>query len=116
MASEQCEHRNKFCFVCGKFTPANVNKDYGRKMSETVEKEYEAYFKIDIVKAWYEPEIVCTPCRTKLVNKLGKAKSKYVLPMQWLHRTEHSPNACYFCLNNKKAYGFFSYYRRQKAS
>lgn len=37
---------------------------------------------------------------------LGKGKSKYILPIQWLNRTEHSPQACYFCINNMKTFGF----------
>lgn len=93
MSNEQCEHRNKFCLVCGKFT----TKDNGRMITKTLEDAYEDYFKMVIVKAWYIPEIVCSYCRLNLLKK--PPKLKYALPMQWLPRTEHSANACYFCHN-----------------
>lgn len=100
MVNEQCEHRNKFCFVCGLYTPAS----HGRKIGEKVEEKFENCFDMNIASAWYKPEIICDYCR------LGLTKTppiiKYALPMQWLQRSEHSAASCYFCINIQKTYGF----------
>lgn len=100
MEREQCEHRNKFCFVCGLFTP----KSNGRNINKAMEDAYEKHFQMDYMKAWFKPEIVCDYCRTGLQK--AKPTGIYALPIQWLHRSEHSPRSCYFCINNEKTIGF----------
>lgn len=100
MNRANCEHRNKFCFVCGLFTP----RAHGRNIKDSVETAYERYFKMVVVDHWYKPQIVCTYCRTGLAK--SPPKCKYVLPMQWLPRSEHSAHSCYFCINIDKAFGF----------
>lgn len=96
MASEQCGNRNKFCFVCGKFTPSN--REYSRPIYESVKKAYEICFKMPLVQNWYTPDIVCLYCRISLERN----NIKYTLSMQWLPRSQHSDKECYFCSNAKK--------------
>lgn len=100
MVNEQCEHRDKFCFVCGLFTPLNC----ARKINKNVEEIFEKHFKMDIVRAWYKPEIICNYCRSGLQKK--PPIIKYARPMQWIHRSKHSAASCYFCINNQKTFGF----------
>lgn len=98
MVRPQCENRNRFCLVCGLLT----SKKNSRNVTDTIENQYESLFKLVHVKDWYKPEILCLYCR----NGLQKQTIKYSLPIQWLYRTEHSEESCYFCINWAKANGF----------
>lgn len=100
MVNPQCEHRDKFCFVCGLFTPPA----HGRKINRHVEETFEEHFQMAFVGAWYKPQIICDYCRTGLQRT--PPIIKYTLPMQWLPRSEHSAASCYFCINNAKTIGF----------
>lgn len=93
MASVECGNRNKFCFVCGKFAPSNVR--CSRPINDQIENAYRTRYNTPMTQYWYTPEVVCMYCR----NGLLKNNIKYTLPMQWIPRTRHAENDCYFCLN-----------------
>lgn len=131
-----CPNRTRFCFVCGLFAPTSHN----RKITDSLEKAFFAYFKLNVVQKWYKPNVVCLACHKFLLewikhkednrnimkyvflfsnNKtyaisthfiyilfIHKIQFSYVVPMEWLHRTEHAPDLCYFCLNISKTRGF----------
>lgn len=99
-----CPNRNRFCYVCGLFAPAKHNRNITNKIITA----FEGYFKIAYVpNLWYIPEVVCDYCHRSLSGWNNKThRSKFVQPMVWLPRTEHSPNHCYFCINTKKSVGF----------
>lgn len=84
--------------MCGLFTPKNKS----RNITASIVKAYEEYFKtVYRPNLWYTPEIVCDYCHRSLAgfNKKDR-RPKYVFPMIWLPRTDHSPQQCYFCLNH----------------
>lgn len=89
----------KFCVVCGLFTPPN----FARRLTKHVEEAYETIFKMDFVRAWYKPEIICNYCRSALTKT--PSNIKYEIPIQWLQRSEHSAASCYFCINNERTPG-----------
>lgn len=101
-----CPNRNHFCFVCGLYGPT---KNF-RNITRSVVTGYEGYFVVAYVpNLWYVPEVVCDYCYRGLVEWKGhnsKHHLKYVQPFIWLPRTEHSPDACYFCLSYPKTVGF----------
>lgn len=101
MQSPECPHRNKYCFVCGLFTP----EGNGRNLSENFVLHYERiYIKIHQPNLWYVPEIVCNYCSRLLPDKTRPFK--YVAPVIWRSVIEHIPEMCYFCQTQKNVVGF----------
>lgn len=62
----ECEHRDKFCVVCGCYTPTGHN----RKITKVVVDGFDAYFKQILQEKWYIPTVVCTYCYTCLTKKI----------------------------------------------
>lgn len=92
-----CKKKNSFCFVCGLFSPPK----HARNITRPIVESYQSYFVTTYrPNLWYVPDVVCDYChRSLLASNKGTHRPKYVLPMTWLPRSEHSANACYFCLN-----------------
>lgn len=89
----ECPNRNKFCIVCGLFVPLNK----GQNITKAFVDMYEEYFLINMVpKAWYIPEVTCNYCYKGLLRS-KQYPIKYVYPVIWLKRSEHSRDSCYFC-------------------
>lgn len=123
-----CEHRDKFCLACGLFAPSGHNREISQKMEEGFNK----YFKQTMQKKWYIPEVMCSSCQMYLLKdrKMRYVSlnaltyfisykitllyfdfnkyfdSRCVFPVQWLPRSEHKADSCYFCVNFKRTHGF----------
>lgn len=100
----ECPNRNSFCYVCGLFTPTK----HSRNLTRTIVEAYEGYF-VTTYRAnlWYVPDIVCDYCHRSLSGWKNKThRSKYVNPITWLPRSEHSSDLCYFCVNQSKTVGY----------
>lgn len=95
----ECLHRNSFCYVCGLFT----TKQHSRKISNTISDAYEKCFATTYHQDWYTPEVICECCNRGLIGwKKRNRRFKFTKPVDWLHRTEHSSQFCYFCKNNEQ--------------
>lgn len=100
-----CPNRNKFCVSCGLFVPKNKV----RRITKTFKDCYEKYFVINFPpNNWYVPEIVCDYCYRCLTGSTEKTKShcrmKFIYPVVWLLRSEHSIESCYFCKTQPQTY------------
>lgn len=118
----ECPNRNKFCVVCGLY----VSLKKSRNITKTFVKSYEKYFLVNFpLKQWYVPEVACDYCyrcilgstyTSKIPTPSSKKKPnqhpmKYVYPVIWMHRSEHSDKSCYFC--KTQTFGF-KYEMRKK--
>lgn len=96
------EKLNKFCFVCGKYTP----KEHLRHLVEDALKAYNRYFLIRPVEEMrnvdYAPEFTCITCCSALNKwwKLGRYSMPFGLPMMWSNPGEHDSENCYVCKND----------------
>lgn len=100
-----CPNRNKFCVSCGLFVPKNKV----RTITKTFKDSYEKYFVINFPpNNWYVPEIVCDYCYRSLTglgeNTRSRCRMKYIYPVIWLLRSEHSIGSCYFCQTQPQTY------------
>lgn len=94
----KCPNRNKFCVVCGLFVPFNKKQ----KITKAFVDKYEEYFLINMVpNTWYIPEVACNYCYKGLLRS-KQYRIKYVYPVIWLKRSEHSQDSCYFCQTQPK--------------
>lgn len=93
----ECENRNSFCYVCGLFAPAK----HRRNISKQIVEAFEGYFVMAYrPNLWYVPEVICDYCHRSLLGWSAKThRPKYVQPIVWLPRSEHSEQQCYFCVN-----------------
>lgn len=111
----ECPNRNKFCVVCGLFVPLNKIRKITKKFIEC----YEKYFLVNFTaKVWYVPEFSCEYCYRCIYGsiygqqiiyesaKRNANQMKYVYPVIWMHRSEHSTESCYFCQSLKHTFGF----------
>lgn len=93
----KCPNRNKFCIVCGFFVPPNKK----RNITKGFVNCYESYFVLNLLKSWYVPEIVCDYCYRGVLRSQNTKQThnsiKYIYPVIWLRRSEHSAESCYFC-------------------
>ena len=107
----ECENRNHFCYVCGLYSPQKNS----RNITRSIVQAFEDYFVMAYVpNLWYVPEVVCDYCYRNLHGWKNKThKMKYIQPIIWLPRTEHSTEMCYFCLSYEKCYGF-QYHNREQ--
>lgn len=98
-----CPHKNCFCYVCGLFSP----KTHARNITPLIIEALEGYFLMKYrSELWYVPEIICDYCHRALCGWTKHShRLKYVQPMVYLHRDEHSSNDCYFCVNYPKTHG-----------
>lgn len=99
--ANKCPNKNKFCFVCGLFTPKNKS----RAVSKSFKLAYTKYFNKKIRnKIWFIPEIVCSYCYSGLMTWLPLSTTdkehnalKYRSPVNWLYQNNHIKESCYFC-------------------
>lgn len=93
----ECPKKNFFCYLCGLYTP----RTHSRNITKSIIEAYDKYYVSTYRNLWYVPEIICDYCHRSLAGLEKKThRPKYVQPMTWLPRTEHSERACYFCVNH----------------
>lgn len=113
-----CPNQNWFCYVCGIFT----DNQHRRNLTKRVLESYTDLFKVEYTpNLWYVPEVMCYYCYRNLVFRFkcqkdasivhNKFHYKYVSPVIWLPRSEHSCDSCYFCISRKRAIGLHHYNR-----
>ena len=98
-------HPDRFCFVCGKFT----SKEQQRNITHDIKKMYAAYFGCplgDQNKTW-APHKICKICCLGLHNWLDKRSSSmpFSVPMIWREPKDHCQD-CFFCLTKTKGFSF----------
>jgi hypothetical protein len=98
--SRKCENSaDKFCYICGEFTTADMRCN----ITSNVKKLYHAYFgyKLGDQDKPFAPHIACQCCTSKLrMWSAKKLKSlPFGIPMVWREQQNHH-NDCYFCLTN----------------
>lgn len=101
-----CSNKDKFCFICGRFTSV-VNR---RNRNDDFVQLYNKYYGLD----WEEgsgvfaPKFGCSACLTALNRwSAGKQeKAKYRVPVLWKNQEQlHNPAQCYFCVNFRRGIG-----------
>lgn len=74
-----------------------------RKISVEIEKIYELYFNIRVIRnVKWAPMITCTTCNNRLMDWYkGKCECMpFGIPMIWTNPQAHSPDNCYACAND----------------
>lgn len=97
---ENCKGNiNNFCYICGRFTPANRKPG---SFSEDLKLAYQKYFDQTVISGvpWV-PNITCKTCYNSLLDWLHhKRKSMpFGVPMIWIDPIQHDPSNCYACVN-----------------
>ena len=98
----ECPNRDRFCLVCGLFTP----KDRQEKITDLVMATYKSYFNVKLVKKWYIPNIMCSTCRRGLDGGKSVTKFRYSSPCSWEPREEHNADDCYFCVSFANSHSY----------
>lgn len=92
---------NKFCYVCGQFTPHNSK--HGSLTHEFL-YAYEMYFNHPVITnvSWV-PKVVCKKCYTNLMSWMnGRIKKMpFGVPMIWVNPNGHEDSTCYACVNSE---------------
>lgn len=95
------EKLNHFCYVCGKFTPAQDRRELID--SDDAIETYKAYFSLTpVADVPYAPKFTCITCVSAL-NFWWKRKRfslPFGLPMAWNNPGEHQADNCYVCAND----------------
>lgn len=100
----ECPNSDSFCYICGLFTPPKFERNITKKLVECFEEYFLLAYRPYL---WYAPGIICDYCQRNLYGwKKRTHRLKYVQPIVWLPRTEHSREACYFCVNKSNAVGY----------
>lgn len=104
-----CDKRNNFCYICGLFV--DMKHKFNLKDRKTVIEAFEMLFKKKYVESsWYEPEVACMLCCTKLsywkAGTLQADRMPFSTPMVWHRQLIHKTEDCYFCQTNYKGHQY----------
>lgn len=95
-----CEHRNKFCFVCGLFV--DFKHENFLDVNPSVVLAYEFFFDIPCDVWDYTPQVCCMTCaRTLRGWRNGEKRAlSFETPMRWIEGAiSHDEGTCFFCVN-----------------